>query len=163
MSFLYATRLFSVLYILVKYHGNILKGFRLMVRIKFYNFGRLWEITPEPSRLELSFLHSTLLSMPSITFHENSSKGIGVMGCTRFCLQIYGQTDTRAIAISPEPLGRGIKRTYTMKGFSYLLCVIGKLNVKLYELINNYYNYIRLILCLIMFLITKQLIIRYTN
>ena len=25
-----------------------------------------------------------------------------------------------------------------MKGFSYLLCVIGKLNVKLYELINNY-------------------------
>ena len=26
-----------------------------------------------------------------------------------------------------------------MKGFSYLLCVIGKLNVKLYELINNYH------------------------
>ena len=74
-----------------------------------------------------------------------------------------GQTDTRAIAISPEPLGRGIKRTYRTKGFSYLLCVIGKLNVKLYELINNYYNYIRLILCLIMFLITKQLIIQYTN
>ena len=27
-----------------------------------------------------------------------------------------------------------------MRGFSYLLCVIGKLNVKLYELINNYHT-----------------------
>ena len=26
------------------------------------------------------------------------------------------------------------------KGVSYLLCVIGKLNVKLYELINNYHT-----------------------
>ena len=26
------------------------------------------------------------------------------------------------------------------KRFSYLLCVIGKLNVKLYELINNYHT-----------------------
>ena len=34
------------------------------------------------------------------------------------------------------------KRTYMymMKGFSYLLCVIVKLNVKLYELENNYHT-----------------------
>ena len=59
--FLVRARLLNVLYILVKYHENILKDFRVMVRTKFYNFGRLWEITLEPSRLELSFLHATLL------------------------------------------------------------------------------------------------------
>ena len=32
------------------------------------------------------------------------------------------------------------KRTSTTKGFSNLLCVIGKLNVKLYEQINNYHT-----------------------
>ena len=109
MSFLYATRLLSVLYMLVKYRENILKGFRVMVHTKFYNFGRLWEITPEPSRLELTFLHATLLpnALYNLTkFHENSSKGIGVMGRTRFRLQMDeqtdGQTDARAIAISPN-------------------------------------------------------------
>ena len=53
------------------------------------------------------------------------------------------------------------KRTYTTKVFSYLLCVIGKLNVKLYEQINTtlmfVLNSIRIIPCRIMFLITKQL------
>ena len=32
------------------------------------------------------------------------------------------------------------KRTSTTKGFSNLLCVVGKLNVKLYEQINNYHT-----------------------
>ena len=67
-----------------------------MVRTKFYNFGRLWEITPETSRLELSFLHATLLpdALYNLTkFHENSSKDIGVMGRTRFRLQTDEQTD----------------------------------------------------------------------
>ena len=112
MSFLYATCLLNVLYILVKYRENILKGFRVMVRTKFYNFGRLWEITPESSRLELSFLHVTLLPnvLYNLTkFHENSSKGIGVMDCTTFRLQMDRQTDARAIAISPEPFSWGIK------------------------------------------------------
>ena len=97
MSFLYTTCLLNVLYILVKYHENILKGFRVMVCKTFYNFGRLWEITPEPSRLELSFLHTTLLSnaLYLTKFHENSSKGIGVMGCTRFCVQTDRRTDGR--------------------------------------------------------------------
>ena len=120
MSFLYATRLLNVLYILVKYHENILKGVRFMVRTKFYNFGRLWEITPEPIRLELSFLHATLLlnALYNLTkFHENSSKGIGVMGRTRFRLQTDGQTNARAIAISPEPIGRGIKKQYSTWSF----------------------------------------------
>ena len=83
-----------------------------MVRTKFYNFGRLWEITLEPSRLELLFMHATLLpnALYNLTkFHENSSKGIGVMGRTRFCLQTDGQTDARVISISLEPIGRGIK------------------------------------------------------
>ena len=113
LSFLYATRLLNVLYILVKYHENILKGFRVMVRTKFYNLERLWEITPEPSRLELSFLRATLLpnALFNLTkFHDDSSKGIGVMGRTRFRLQTDGQTDARATAISPEPIGRGMKR-----------------------------------------------------
>ena len=94
-----------------------------MAHTKFYNFGRLWEITPESSRLELSFLHVTLLlnALYNLTkFHENSSKGIGVMGHTRFRLQTEGQMDRQtpgAIAISPEPFGWGIKRAITPKIF----------------------------------------------
>ena len=83
-----------------------------MLRTICYNFERLWEITHEPSQLELSFLHATLLpnALYNLTkFHENSSKSIGVMGRTRFRLQTDGQTDAGAIAISPEPIGRGIK------------------------------------------------------
>ena len=85
LSFLYAPRLLYVPYILVKYHENISKGFRVMVCTKFHNFGRLWEITPEPSRLELSFSHAPLLpnALYNLTkFHENSSKGIRFMGHT---------------------------------------------------------------------------------
>ena len=70
------------------------------------------KIPPEPSQLELSFLHATLLpnALYNLTkFYENSSKGIGVMGRTRFHLQMDRQRDTRAIAISPELIGRGIK------------------------------------------------------
>ena len=60
------------------------------------------------------------------------------------------------------------KRTNTTKGFSNLLCVIGKLNVKLYEQINNYHTDVCFQFHPINsvsnnFLITKQLIIRYTN
>ena len=93
---------------------------------QFYNFGRLWEIIPEPSRLELSFLHATLLpnALYNLTkFHENKSKGIGVTGRTRFRLQTGGQTDgqtdARAIAISPEPFGQGIKSDL----WHYCICV----------------------------------------
>ena len=83
-----------------------------MVCTKSYNFGRLWEITPEPSWLELSFLHVTLLpsTLYNLTkFHENSSKGIGVTGRTRFRLQMDRQAGPRAITVYPEPIGRGIK------------------------------------------------------
>ena len=77
-------------------HENILKGARVMVCIKCYNSGRLWEITHEPSQLEVSFLHVTLLlnALYNLTkFHENSSKGIGFMSRTRFCLQTDGWMD----------------------------------------------------------------------
>ena len=87
-----------------------------MLRTKYFNFGRLWEITHEPSQLELTFLHAALLpnAFYNLTkFHENSSKGIGVMGRSRFRLQTDGQTDAGAIAISPEPIGRGIKTKQT--------------------------------------------------
>ena len=120
-AFLYATRLLNVLYLMVKYHENILKGLRVMIRTKFCNFGTLWEITLEPSRLDLSFLHATLLPNTLYNlkkFHENSSKGIGVIGRTRFRLQTDGQTDARAIAISPEPFGRGIKIKYLNDTYS---------------------------------------------
>ena len=69
-----------------------------MVCTKCYNFGRLWEITHEPNQLELSFLHVTLLpnALYNLTkFHENSSKGIGFMSRTRFCLQTDGRMDGR--------------------------------------------------------------------
>ena len=67
-----------------------------MVCTKFYSVGTLWEITREPSKLELSFLHAELLpnALFNLTkFHENSLKGIGVKGHTRFQLQTDGQKD----------------------------------------------------------------------
>ena len=85
LSFLNVICLLNVLYILMKYHENILKGFKVMVHTKFYNFWRLWEIAHGPSQLELSFLYPTPLpdSLYNLTkFRENSSKGKGVMGCT---------------------------------------------------------------------------------
>ena len=42
------------------------------------------------------------------------------MGRTRFRLQTDGQTDARAIAISPEPFGRGIKMLSARNSFSAL-------------------------------------------
>ena len=54
-------------------HENILKGFKVMICTKFYNLGRLWKITHEPSKLELSFLHATLQpnALYNLTkFHE---------------------------------------------------------------------------------------------
>ena len=82
-----------------------------MFRTKFCNFGRLWEKTPAPSRLELSFLHATLLpnALYNLTkFHENSSKGIGVMGRTRFRLQTDGRADGRqGDRYIPRPISVG--------------------------------------------------------
>ena len=98
LLFLYPTRLLNVLNILVKYPENILKDFRVILRTKYYNFGSLREITHEPNQQELTLSHATLLphALYNLTmFHENSSKGIGVMGSTRFCLQTDGQTDGR--------------------------------------------------------------------
>ena len=89
-----------------------LKGFQSYGPHKILQFWELWEITPEPSQLELSFLHAPLLpnARYNLTkFHENSSKGIGVMGRTWFRLQKDRQMDGRAITISPQPIGRGIK------------------------------------------------------
>ena len=82
---------------MVKYHENSLKGFRVMVRTKFYKFGRLWEITPESSRLELSFLNTTLLpnALYNLTkFHEKSSKGIELWTAQGF---IYRRTPGRSL------------------------------------------------------------------
>ena len=40
LSFLYATRLLNVLYLMVKYHENNLSGFRVMGRTRFNNYGK---------------------------------------------------------------------------------------------------------------------------
>ena len=76
-SFLNVICLHNVLYILVKYHENILTCFKVMVRTKFLLFWRQGEVTHRPSQLELSFLYWTPYQMPSTTwqFPENSSKG----------------------------------------------------------------------------------------
>ena len=78
MSFLNVICLLNVLYILVKYHENILTCFKVMVRTKFLQFRRQGDITHGPSQLELSFLYLTPLpnALDNLTeFHENSSKG----------------------------------------------------------------------------------------
>ena len=54
-----------------------------------------------------NFLQGTLLpnALYNLTkFHENSSKGIGVIDRTRFRLQTDRQTDNRAIAIKIEKI-----------------------------------------------------------
>ena len=78
MSFLNVICLLNVLYILVKYHENILTCFEVMVRTKFLQFWRQGDITHGPSQLELSFLYQAPL--PNALYnptecHENSSKG----------------------------------------------------------------------------------------
>ena len=109
--------LLNVLYILVKYHENFLKGFKVMVRTKFYNFWRLGEITHGPSQLELSFLHP--IPVPNAhynltKFRENSSKGIGIMRCTIMRLwtdkEMEGWMDSMLIAISTKPICWGIMK-----------------------------------------------------
>ena len=59
--------LFNVLFILVKYHENILTCFKVMVCTNFLQFWRQGEITHGPSQLELSFLYLTPYQMPSTT------------------------------------------------------------------------------------------------
>ena len=51
MAFLNVICLLNVLYILVKYHENILTCFKVMVRTKFLQFWRQVEITHGPSQL----------------------------------------------------------------------------------------------------------------
>ena len=82
LSFLNVIYLLNVLNMLVTYHSNILKDFKVMVLTKFYNFWRLGKITHAPSQLELSFLYPTPLpnALYNLTkFHENSSKGIEII------------------------------------------------------------------------------------
>ena len=62
MSFLNVICLLDVLYILVKYHENILTCFKVIVRTKFLQFRRRGDITHGPSQLELSFLYRTPLT-----------------------------------------------------------------------------------------------------
>ena len=64
MSFLNVICLFNVIYILVKYHENILTCFKVMVRTKVLQFRRQGDITHGPSQLELSFLYPA--SLPNI-------------------------------------------------------------------------------------------------
>ena len=60
-SFLNVICLLNVLYILVKYHKNILTCFKVMVCTNFLQFWRQGEITHGPSQLELSFLYLRFL------------------------------------------------------------------------------------------------------
>ena len=117
VSFLNVIRLLNVLYILVKYHENILTCFKVMVRTKFLQFWRQGDITHGPSQLELSFLYPTPLpnGLYNLTeFHENSSEYLGVMGRTIMRLWtdrwMDGRMDSMLIAISPKPISRRITK-----------------------------------------------------
>ena len=82
-----------------------------MCRTKFYNFGRL-----RGNSLEMSFLHATLLPIARynlIKFQENNSKGTGY-GPHKVS-STDGQTNAGAITLSPEPIGRGIKKQPKVK------------------------------------------------
>ena len=87
MSFLNVICLLNVLYILVKYHKNILTCFKVTVRTKFLQFWRQGEIIHGPSQLELSFLYLTPLPFflllyeisKSVTLTSRSYQGMGMV------------------------------------------------------------------------------------
>ena len=63
-------------------------------------------------KTESSLLHAAclLVLLYILTeYYQNMSKGIKIMEPTRMRLRPDILTDARLIAISPEPIGRGIK------------------------------------------------------
>ena len=87
LSFLNVICLLNLLYIFVKYHDMkiSLSVLKLWFAQNFDNFWRLGVITYGPCQLMLLFLHPTPLlnALYNLTeLRENSSKGIGVIGCT---------------------------------------------------------------------------------
>ena len=101
MSFLNVICLLSALYILVKYHENILEGFKVMkIFLQFLETrgGNSWTVRvvifiPDTSPLRKDSLLYPLYNLTK--FHENSSKGIGVMRCNNASTnrQMDGWTD----------------------------------------------------------------------
>ena len=83
-----------------------------MVEIAMFNVQRA--ITPKVDKPELQFMcsaHCTIVFYICVKFGENISDGIRVMERTRIVEALTtGRTDAMLIAISPEPVGRGIKK-----------------------------------------------------
>ena len=69
-------------------------------------------ITKKVSRLSCTRYAYWCLYIPT-KYYRNTSKGIKVMEIIR----IYGRKDAMLIAISPEPIGRGIKTC--LSGYAY--------------------------------------------
>ena len=93
------------------------RGFKLQSRHKYALKSIKGVITQKVIKQELSFLYATHrhnLFYITVKDHQNIPKVIQVTERTRKCLWTDGQTDgrmdPRLIAISPEPIGRGIKR-----------------------------------------------------
>ena len=111
VSFLNVICLHNVLYILVKYHENILTCFKVMVRTKFYNSGdkgdnswtksvRVVFLVPDtPTKCPLQ-PDSLLKIAPWVV------RSYGVHNNAFMDRQMDGWMDSMLIAISPKPFGR---------------------------------------------------------
>ena len=119
VSFLNVICLLNVLYILVKYHENILTCFKVMVCTKFLQFQRLGDITLGSSQLELSFLYRTLTECP-LQPDQSFMKIAQIRVLWRYGVHnnaliwtdgwMDGWMDSMLIAISPKPISRRIMK-----------------------------------------------------
>ena len=88
-----------------QYYQIISNSMGVMAWTRFWLQGRWLHNKDSESCLSCMWCLLVLLYIPS-KYYQNMSKGIKVMERTR----MHRQTDAMLIAISPEPIGQGIKR-----------------------------------------------------
>ena len=101
---MHATRLLVLLFIPTIYYHIISNSRGVMACTRFWLQGRYLHLQ-SGSCLSCTW-HAYWSSIPT-KYNQNMSKGIKIIWSIQGC--VYGQTDTMLIALSPEPIGRGIK------------------------------------------------------
>ena len=115
MSFFNVICLLNVLYILVKYHENILTCFKVMVHTKFLQFWRQGDNSLTKSVRVVFLVPDTPTKCPLqpdsfLKIAPRVVRSYGVHNNAFMDRQMDGWMDSMLIAISPKPLGRRIMK-----------------------------------------------------